>query len=153
MEDKKDLLAFCGFYCGDCLGYTGVIADASEGFKAVLDRYKFNRTIECVFPERLMGYGRLYEMVKFMADLRCPAVCRRRRGPTGASTCPVKNCCLEHGFYACYECDDFETCDRLRSLHRGLHAESCLKNMRSIREMGLEAWLDGGKRFRYWDDA
>lgn len=28
MKERKDLLAYCGFYCGDCLGYTSVIADA-----------------------------------------------------------------------------------------------------------------------------
>ena len=39
MKARKDLLAYCGFYCGDCLGYTGVIADAADNLTQVLEKY------------------------------------------------------------------------------------------------------------------
>ncbi|MBU7045310.1 MAG: hypothetical protein HXS54_02650 [Theionarchaea archaeon] len=108
MKEKKDLLAYCGLYCGDCLGYTGVIADAAETFINVLKTYKFDQTVTHIFPEN-------------------------------------------KGFYACYECTDFETCENLKSLHKGLHYDSCLKNLQAIKEMGLESWIIKGKRFMYWD--
>ena len=44
MKARKDLLAYCGLYCGDCLGYTGVIADAAKNLMMVLKKYKFDRT-------------------------------------------------------------------------------------------------------------
>jgi len=34
MKERKDLLAYCGFYCGDCLGYSGVIARALFSFES-----------------------------------------------------------------------------------------------------------------------
>ena len=150
VEEKKGLLAYCGFYCGDCLGYTGAVADAAQDFLGVLETYKFGRTAECVFPRELGDYDRLCEMIRFMASLRCPGVCRKGEQDWGSSGCLVKSCCREYGFYACYECDAFESCDMLGSLHQGLHTDSCVKNMRAIRRMGLEAWLVRGRRHVYW---
>jgi hypothetical protein len=148
MQEKARLLAYCGFYCGDCLGYTGVIADAARGFLEVLETHRFERTAECVFPEQLGDYDRLNEALNFMAGLRCPGRCRTTEPePSG---CAVKKCCIEKGFFACYECDGFESCETLDSLHGGLHTASCVKNLRAIREMGLGAWLLRGKRHCYW---
>ncbi len=149
MNDKKEQLAYCGFYCGDCLGFTGVIADAAKDFKITLDKFQFDQTAKCVFPDQLHNYDRFYEMIKFMTGLKCPMICRQRQDPD--VTCEVRKCCIDKGFYACYECNDFETCDKLKSLMDGLHYESSSKNLKSIREMGLEGWLAKGKRHHYWD--
>ncbi len=153
MAGKRELLAYCGFYCGDCLGYTGVIADAAHSMLEVLETFKFERTAACVFPEQLKNYDKLCEMLTFMAGLRCPGICREGEPDGPPSGCEAKNCCRERGFFACYECDDFETCAILGSVHGGLHADSCLRNLRAIREMGLEAWLSRGQRFCYWMEA
>jgi hypothetical protein len=152
MSEDARLLTYCGFYCGDCLGYTGVIADAATRFVEVLKKYRFDRTAERVFPQELADYDRLQEMLKFMTGLRCPGICRREEEWGRPSSCQVRDCCRQRGFYACYECDHFETCDMLISLHEGLHYDACVKNMKAIREMGLEAWLSGGERRCYWNE-
>jgi len=145
--DKRTLLAYCGFYCGDCLGYTGAIADAAERFQAVLRQYQFGKTAGAMFQEQLAEYDKLLEMVDFMAGLHCPAVCRLR---TDHTSCSARNCCIEKGYFACYECDGFETCERLRAVHVGIHEEACTLNLKTIREMGLDAWLESGERHCYW---
>jgi hypothetical protein len=150
MKARPELLAYCGFYCGDCFGYTGVIADAAEAFRAVLDRYQFGRTAKAVFSRQLDDYDRFYEMLGFMAGLRCPGLCRKPVQEGGSASCAVKNCCLGKGFFACYQCDEFETCQILHTIHQGLHADACVKNMRGIRQMGLDAWLARGQRHCYW---
>jgi len=149
MKDKKELLAYCGFYCGDCLGYTGVIADAAKDFKMVLDKYKFDRTAKCVLPDQLKDYDRFYEIVGFMTGLKCSMICREREDI--ATACDVRNCCIDKGFYACHECDDFETCDELKSLMDGLHYDASVRNLKAIRELELEDWITRGKRHHYWD--
>ena len=143
----RNELAYCGFYCGDCLGRTGVIADAAERFKAVLDEYRFEKTAHAVFPEELPEYDKLTDMVTFMAGLRCPAVCRDREGD---SSCGAKRCCIEKGYYACYECDGFEACETLKRAQVGIHEDACMLNLRAIREIGLDAWLERGERHSYW---
>jgi hypothetical protein len=152
MGESKDLLAYCGFYCGDCLGYTGVVADAAESFSRVLQKYQFDRTAECVFPEQLGDYDRLCEILAFMAGLRCSGICREEAQDRPPSTCEIKNCCRDKGYYACYECASFETCDKFALVHQGLYTDSCIKNMRAIREIGLEVWLARGRRHCYWDE-
>lgn len=151
MKERKELLAYCGSYCGDCLGYTGVIADAAGDFMMVLEKYKFDRTAKCVFPEELKNYDTFYEVLGFMTGLKCTQICRESED--SSTSCKVRNCCRERGFYACYECDDFEVCDKLMSFMGGLHADSCLKNLKAIKEMGLEAGIIKGKRHCYWDEV
>jgi hypothetical protein len=149
MSEGKELLTYCGFYCGDCMGYTGVIADAVARFEAVLDAYKFDRTAKCMFPQELVGFDRFREMLGFMTGLRCPGLCRREWQAAG---CEVRDCCVAKGFYACFECDDLEVCDVLKSLHEGLHYDASMKNLRAVREMGLEAWIAQGERHCYWHE-
>lgn len=152
VKGEAALVAYCGIYCGDCLGYTGVIADGAEAFAQVLDRYQFQRTAEGIFPEELADYDRFREILTFMTDLRCSGRCRNAEGESVPAGCAVRDCCIEKGFYACYECDEFESCARLRSLHGKLHYDACLRNMRAMREKGLEAWLADGPRHCYWQE-
>ena len=149
-KGEAELVAYCGIYCGDCLGYTGVIADGAEAFSQVLDRYQFQRTAAGIFPEELSDYERFREILSFMTDLRCPGRCRKPEGEAVPPGCVVRDCCIEKGLYACYECDEFESCDKLRDLHGNLHYDACLRNMRAMREKGLDAWLVEGPRHSYW---
>jgi hypothetical protein len=61
MRGKAELVAYCGIYCGDCLGYTGVIADAAETFAAVLDRYQFERTAAWIFLSSRGSSGLIWQ--------------------------------------------------------------------------------------------
>jgi hypothetical protein len=150
-KDKKngeELLAYCGFYCGDCLGYTGVIADASKDFKKVLEKYKFERTAECILYDKLKDYDGFFANLVFMTGLKCPFACRGRKEDV---SCRVRRCCINKGFYACSQCDDFEVCGELKALMDGLHYNSIIKNLKSIKAMGLKEWIRKGKRHHYWD--
>ena len=137
MNDKKKLLAYCDLYCGDCAGHSGRLAAAAELVKAA-EAYEFDRTAECLFAEEIPDYSAFRETLSFLTELRCVAP-RRARDPS-ATPCAVKARCIERGHFACHECDGSETCDTLRE-----NAERCgyasLKNIRSIRETGLDAWL------------
>lgn len=77
MTKSEDLLAYCGFYCGDCVGYTGVIADAARNFTMVLEKHKFDRTAKSVFPEALRDYDKFCKMLSFMTDLKCRKIYAR----------------------------------------------------------------------------
>lgn len=151
MSEKKQLLACCGMYCGDCLGYTGIIADAAMNFKTILDKYKFRQSAECILPEPLPDFREFEERLAFMTGLRCPQVCRERQDDAIGSA--VRKCCMGRGYFACHECDDLDSCDKLPSLYDGLHYEAWMKNLKAIREIGLDAWLESGPRHHYWDDS
>jgi hypothetical protein len=147
-RDGEEMLAYCGFYCGDCLGHTGVIAEAAKDFKMVLEKYKFERTAKCIFPDQLKEYDRFFAELLFMTHLKCPFICRVRKEDI---SCEVRRCCISKGFYACYDCDDFEGCDKLKALMDGLHYNSIIKNLKAIKTMGLKEWIRKGKKHHYWD--
>ena len=146
---EKRFLGYCGMYCGNCIGNTGVIADAARDFLDVLDKYEFEKTAIKVFPEQLGEYDRLIDMLMFMENLRCTRFCREIDG--GETTCEVRDCCVENGFIACNSCEDFENCEKLEKILGSLHLEACRANLRDINKIGLEKWLASGKKHNYWD--
>jgi len=150
MKERKDLLAYCGLYCGDCAGYSGEIATTAKNLMKVLEKHKFNRTAKCLFSEELKDYTEFCEMLGFMTELKCPKICRQRED--SSTSCKIRKCCRDRGFYACYECDDFESCEKLRSLEE-LHGDSCVKNLKAIKEVGLEAWIIKGKRLWFGSEV
>jgi hypothetical protein len=146
---KEDLIAYCGIYCGDCLGHTGVIADAAEDFKGVLEKYEFKKSAKAIFPDQLKDYDKIFDKIGFMASLRCPIVCRARTDDN--VDCEIRKCCKNNGFFACYECNNFEVCEKLKSGMEGLHYEAMIKNLKEIKAMGLKEWIRRGKVHHYWD--
>lgn len=147
--DKKSLLAYCGLYCGDCAGYSGEIAEAAENLKKITQRYKFHHTAKHLFSKELKDYAGFCDMLDFMTKLKCHTTCRQIE-PTKVK-CEISKCCLEQGFFSCHECSTFEDCDKLRKLE-GLHGDSCIKNLKAIKQMGVEAWIREGKRLWFADD-
>ena len=149
MIAEKRLLGYCGMYCGNCMGKTGVIADAARDFLDVLDKYEFEKTANRVFSEQLSGYDDLIDMLMFMENLRCSRCCREIDG--GESQCLIRDCCVENGFTTCNSCPDFEACEKMDSILGGLHIEACRANLREINKIGIDNWLDHGKKHHYWD--
>jgi hypothetical protein len=94
---KKELLAYCGIYCGDCLGHTGVIADAAEDFKAVLEKYESEKSAKYILSNQLKNYDKIFDKIVFMASLRCPIVCRERTDDN--VDCEIRKCCRSKGFF------------------------------------------------------
>lgn len=141
MEEK--LLAFCGLYCGDCAGYSGEIANAAKALLCILKKYNFTRTARYLFSDELTDMDVFLKKLTFMTTLRCNTVCRLKTD--NETKCRIRACCCKKGFYACYECDMFERCETLMHM-QGVHGDSCVKNLRAIKALGLEQWLRKGNR-------
>ncbi len=149
MSSKKELIAYCGLYCGDCAGYSGEIAKAATNLKETTQRYKFHQTAKHLFSKELEKYDRFCEMIDFMTQLVCPKTCRQLK--QDEVKCEISKCCREKGFFACHECSIFEKCEKLRKM-TGLHGDSCIKNLRTIKKIGIETWIREGKRLWFADD-
>lgn len=148
MSEEKELLAYCGLYCGDCAGYSGEIADAASELQKAFTKYKFERTANSMFSKELEDFDKFCEMLQFMTQLKCSAICRERKD--GETKCEIRKCCIDKGYYACHECDDFETCEKLIN---DLQNDACVKNLRAIKEMGIENWIKKGKRYWFGSDV
>ena len=78
----RNLVAYCGLYCGDCPGYTGKIADLARDLRKELRAAKFAKSAE-MFSElpdfaALKNYIECYEALGVMTRLRCKRTCRAR---------------------------------------------------------------------------
>ena len=145
MKQNKSLIAFCGLYCGDCFFYKGEIADLARDLRKKLREAKFHQTYNefSKFAKEFKNYPRCYEVLGAMVKMRCNKTCRNGGGPP---FCKIRKCCKEKGIEGCWECDEFEVCDKLDFL-KPTHKDAHLKNLRKIKKQGIENFLKGK---RYW---
>jgi len=144
---EKDLIAYCGLYCGDCFGYQGKIADLARDLRKELRQAKFAKTAEFLstdsFFEVFKDYRQCYDVLGAMVRFRCRKACRGGGGPP---FCKMRKCCQKKGIDGCWQCDEFETCEKLDFLEPS-HGDAHLKNLRKIRKQGVDAFVEGK---RHW---
>ena len=147
MNEQKELIAYCGLYCGDCFAYQGKIADLARDLRKELRQSKFDKTAETLselsFFEVFKGYKQCYEVLGAMVKLRCKKACKGGGGPP---FCKIRKCCQKKGIDGCWLCDEFETCEKLDFLKQN-HGIGHIKNLRKLNKNGVEEFLAGNK---YW---
>jgi hypothetical protein len=147
MMENRDLVAYCGLYCGDCVGYQGKVADLARELRKELRQAKFDKTAEYLstisFFDIFQKYGDCYEVLGALVKFRCRKTCKGGGGPP---FCKMRKCCQKKGIDGCWQCDEFETCEKLDFL-KPVHGDAHIKNLRILRKKGVDAFV-GGKR--YW---
>ncbi|MCK4387126.1 MAG: DUF3795 domain-containing protein [Dehalococcoidia bacterium] len=144
-EQDKNLIAYCGLYCGDCINHKGEIADLARDLRKKLREAKFDRVAQGLsnFFKEFKNYQQCYEVLGAMVRLRCKRACRNGGGPP---VCKIRNCCQKKNIPGCWECEEFETCEKLDFL-KPIHEDAHLKNLRKMRKQGVNKFLEGN---RYW---
>jgi len=145
MASNRDLISYCGLYCGDCVSCK--VADLARDLRKELRAAKFHNTAEVLaavpFFQALKNYNECYEVLGALVKFRCKKTCRSGGGPP---FCKMRKCCQKKGIEGCWECAEFETCEKLDFLKTG-HGEAHLKNLRTLKKKGVDAFLVGTK---YW---
>ena len=139
------MIAYCGLYCGECPFHEGRIADLARDLRKELRTARFDRIAEALSsdgPFEAFGrYGDCYEVLGSMVKLRCKRGCRQHGGNPW---CAMRKCCKRKGYEGCWECDEFETCQKLAVLETA-HGKAHVKNLRRLKRGGVEAFLEGKK--------
>ena len=148
MAKGKDLVAYCGLYCGDCFGYEGKIADLARDLRKELRAAKFAKTAKGLgksvsFFSGFKNYQTCYDILGMMVKLRCKKACR---GGGGNPFCKIRKCCQKKEIKGCWECAEFETCRKLDFL-KLTHDDGHIKNLRKINKKGIDEFIKGK---RYW---
>lgn len=140
-EREKELLGFCGLYCGDCFSFQGKIADQARDLRKTLRQAKFAKVAPgfSKYFKAFTNYEVCYEVLGAMVRLRCKRACR---GGGGNPSCKIRNCCQKRGIEGCWECDEFETCTKSDFL-RPIHGDAHIRNLRKIKRYGIEQLLSG----------
>jgi hypothetical protein len=147
MTEEKELVAYCGLYCGDCFMYKGKIADLARDLRKELRQAKFDRQAESMstvsFFKVFKDYQQCYDVLGAMVRFRCKRACRDGGGPP---FCKARKCCQKKEIEGCWQCDEFETCQKLDFLNP-VHGDAHLKNLRKLKKQGVNAFIEGT---RYW---
>ncbi len=147
MSNNK-LITYCGLSCGDCPAYKGIIPDRARALRAELEKVDFQKAAEFFSKTLSMAvYGKYPEFSEVLGTLEnmcCPQICRAKAD----QICEVALCCREKGIEGCWECTDFETCDKLKlDILETLHGDGNIANLRILKEEGIETFLSGK---RHW---
>ena len=147
MPEEKELIAYCGLYCGDCYQYQGKIADLARELRKELRQGKFDERAEKMarnsFFAAFKNYPQCYELLGSMVKFRCKRACRGGGGPP---VCKIRECCREKDIEGCWECTEYETCKKMEFL-KNFHEDAHLKNLRLLKKSGTESFVKGR---RYW---
>ncbi len=139
MTDEKDLVAYCGIYCGDCFAHKGKVADLARDLRKELRRARFDRVVEGIPFKEFEHYQECYEVLGAMVRLRCKNACRGGGGPP---FCNIRKCSQKKEIDGCWACDEFETCKKLDFLKQG-HGDAHIRNLRRIKKKGIGAFIEG----------
>ena len=108
---------------------------------------KFERTAEylatMLFFAAYKNYRECYEVLGELVKMRCKNACRGSGGPP---FCKIRKCCQKRGLKGCWECDEFETCEKLDFLKPN-HWDAHIKNLRRIKKKGIDEFLRGKKEW------
>ena len=146
-QENGKLVAYCGLYCGDCFGYKGKVADLARDLRKELRQAKFDKTAETLsnisFFEVFKNYPQCYEVLGALVKLRCKNACRGGGGPP---FCKIRKCCQKKDIEGCWQCDEFETCEKMDFLKQN-HGDAHIMNLKKIGKQGIEKFLEGKKHW------
>ena len=147
--EEKGLTAYCGLYCGDCIRYNSKASKLAYDLKEELQRVKFDKyaEVKSLSVKEFKHYKECCEVLDAITGLLCTNTCRGGGCPT--FKCKIIECCNTKGLLGCWECNEFENCKELDFLEP-FHGDLPKKNLRKIKELGLEKWLEHREKFFKW---
>ncbi len=149
-EKDRDLISYCGIYCGECFSHTGTIPDLARDLRKELRKARFDKTAEFLstipFFKAFGNYQQCYEVLGILVKMRCKKACK---GGGSNPFCKIRKCCQKKELEGCWKCDEFETCEKLDFL-KPAHGDAHIKNLRKLKKRGIDAFLEGKK---YWYSA
>jgi hypothetical protein len=139
MKDKE-LTGYCGLYCVDCIRYQCRASDLADELLNEIDNNHFKEyaKVKRVHSKEFDDFDTLIATLKTLSEIKCVLPCGAGGDGCGGS-CEIIECVKEMSLHGCWECDDFERCEKLEFL-KHFHGESIISNLRKIKKYGMENW-------------
>ncbi len=133
-KGEKRLCTYCGFYCGMCDVYQGIVSDHAEQLQRLMKFYGLKAETFEVDADSYSDFETvLSSVVEKLDDIPpCSEGCSLYAG------CEIRPCARERGVETCAFCDDFP-CAKVKAF------DEKFKNLvvlRRQKEIGLQAWAD-----------
>jgi hypothetical protein len=149
-DQDKVLTAYCGLYCGDCIRYKSKAADLSLELLNELKRVHFENYAKAKRSsvKELEGYAEMIKTIETISNLKCNTLCRLG-GEGCVNPCQIKKCVTSKNLKGCWECNEFEECDKFEFL-KPFHGDGPRKNLKKIKKYGLDNWSIHREKFYSW---
>ncbi len=142
-EENIKFIAFCGLHCASCPGHKGRIANLARDLRAELTAERIDDTAEAMSSEPAFevfkNYGEFIRVLEMLSRMRCDKICREGGGNP---QCVPRLCCYEKRIRGCWECAEFETCEKLDFL-KPFAGNKLIEDLRTLRDKGVEAYIRG----------
>ena len=129
--DQKQLVGYCGLYCGLCEQHTQ-IPERASALRASLQKADFEN-----WGTSLPGFKEFWALLQDLTTVPDDKCCRS--GQCGAPFCAARKCAMAKEVEVCPECEEYP-CERLRAFAKG--EPLLLPDGERIRERGLDAWIE-----------
>jgi hypothetical protein len=130
----KNLVGYCGLYCGACGIYQKRIKQAVENLQKTIVAFGFNKIMPDLakWEPALKHYTEFDDVMNGLVRLlgECPGCVAGGGDPS----CVARQCCRQKGYVICAECPEVDTCKKLQSTVESLN------NLKRIRVMGVDNW-------------
>lgn len=149
-ESDIDLTAYCGLYCGDCIRYKCKASDLALALSDELDRISMDNYAE-VKSSHVKEFGKYKDMravLDVIMSLKCRVPCRLG-GDGCRDICEIKRCVISKKIEGCWECNEFEECDKFEFL-KPFHGDAPKTNLRKIKKYGLDKWCSHREKCYPW---
>jgi len=135
-EAPKNLVGYCGLYCGACGIYQGRIKQAVENLRKIISHYGFDKiTSELAKWEPAFQHYTEFESVMdgFVKIFGERPGCVKGGGDPN---CAVRECCKQKAYTTCAECVEMETCGKLQRY------AWALEKLQKIKATGVDKWTE-----------
>jgi hypothetical protein len=109
MYDPRNILGFCGIYCGTCSSsqYVRRKQNLARQLKRLVDEGRDEHWL----PDMVTSFDfeDFRKGLEFYSEMCCPG-CREMEVPE-KDWCERRGCARERGVHTCFECSDIETCE------------------------------------------
>jgi len=135
--NPKNLVGYCGLYCGACGIYQGRITQAVKNLRKVIGAYGFDKIApELAKWEPTLQYYTEFEkvmdgLVKLFGE--CPGCI----GGGGDPACAVRECCKQKAYTTCAECSEIESCEKVQK-----YGPRALEGLKKIKAMGVDKGIE-----------
>lgn len=135
-KNPKNLIGYCGLYCGACGIYQGRMKQAVENLRKIIGYYGFDKiTVELAKWEPAFQHYAEFEnvlngLVKLFGE------CAGCAEGGGDPNCAIRECCRQKGYTICAECAKMEACEKLQQY------TWAKEGLQKIKAMGVNKWAE-----------
>ena len=132
-QEAKDLVTYCGLYCGGCAVHQGKFVDAAKELQGLCQAYGVaGWAPEMVeYVPAMAGYGQFAGVLDWLTTFTCTSC----QDGGGDPNCKMRACVKERGLEGCWACVDLP-CDLRKAFNAADPVGACGR----IREIGPAAW-------------